>query len=102
MAVLKNVEKRATSAIDNYICAIVISGNESKVLFRILKIVCGYYKYISTETSYENQTKKAITNKFIQESLTEFIRHNFEVYLTENSTYANKIVDQILLNKRSR
>lgn len=56
----------------------------------------------STITSYENQTKKAITNKFIQSFLTEFIRANLEVYFIENRTQAEKIIDQILANKRAR
>ena len=33
----------------------------------------------STQTSYENHTKKAITNKFIQQAMTEFLKHNLEV-----------------------
>ena len=56
----------------------------------------------STQTSYENQTKKSITNKFIQEALTEFLRHQLEVYFIENRTDADKICDQILINMRSR
>ncbi len=56
----------------------------------------------STETSYENQTKKAITNKFIQQSMTEFLRHNLEVYFLENKLDAEKIADRTLINLRSR
>ena len=56
----------------------------------------------STETSYLNQTKKAITNKFIQEAMTEFIRHQLEVYFIENKMEADKIADQVLINMRSR
>ena len=56
----------------------------------------------STQTSYENQTKKAITNAFIQKALTEFIKTNLEIYLTENQTAANTIVNQVLVNKRAR
>ncbi|MGN0468155.1 MAG: toprim domain-containing protein, partial [Acutalibacteraceae bacterium] len=56
----------------------------------------------STETSYLNQTKKAITNKFIQEAMTEFLRHQIEVYFIENKMDADKICDQILVNMRSR
>ncbi|NLB36398.1 MAG: DNA topoisomerase [Clostridiales bacterium] len=56
----------------------------------------------STQTSYENQTKKAITNKFIQEAMTEFLRHQIEVYFIENKADADKICDQILINMRSR
>ncbi len=56
----------------------------------------------STRTSYENQTKKAITNAFIAKALTEFIKQNLEIYLTENASAANQIVNQVLINKRSR
>lgn len=56
----------------------------------------------STVTSYENQTKKSITNKFVQDFMTEMIRKNLEIYFIENKEYAEKIVDQVLINKRSR
>ncbi len=56
----------------------------------------------STQTSYENQTKKAITNKFIYETMTEFLKHQLEVYFIENPDDAAKITEQILINKRSR
>lgn len=56
----------------------------------------------STQTSYENQTKKAITNKFIQEAMTEFFRKQLEVYFIENKIEADKIADQVIINMRSR
>ena len=56
----------------------------------------------STQTSYENQTKKAITNKFIGDAMTEFFRHQLEVYFIENKEEAEKIAGQVLINKRSR
>lgn len=56
----------------------------------------------STKTSYENQTKKSITNKFIFEFVNEFLKHELEIYFLENPEEANKIADQILINKRSR
>lgn len=56
----------------------------------------------STQTSYENQTKKAINNKFIYEAAVEFLKHQLEVYFIENPEDANKICDQVLINKRSR
>ena len=56
----------------------------------------------STQTSYENQTKKAITNKFIQETMTEFLRSRMEIYFIENKEAAEKIAAQVLINKRSR
>ena len=56
----------------------------------------------STVTSYENQTKKSITNKFIQEAMTEFFRRQLEIYFIENKMDADKIAAQVLANKRSR
>lgn len=56
----------------------------------------------STETSYENQTKKSITNKFIQEAMTEFFKHQLEIYFIENRLEAEKIANQVLINMRSR
>ena len=56
----------------------------------------------STQTSYENQTKKAISNKFIQEFLTDLIKNNLQVWFIENKPEADKVIDQILINKRSR
>jgi len=77
--------------------------NESKINFsdveECLVLVSSSF---STSTSYENQTKKAITNKFIYEAVTEFLKHQLEVYFIENPDEANKIAEQILLNKRSR
>ena len=77
--------------------------NESKISFQdvqdCLVLVSSSF---STQTSYENQTKKAITNKFIQEAMTEFLRHNLEVYFLENKAEADKLTEQVLSNKRSR
>ena len=56
----------------------------------------------STQTSYENQTKKAITNKFVQDAMAEFLRERLNIYFIENPADAGKIGDQVLLNKRSR
>ena len=77
--------------------------NESKITFQdvedCLVLVSSSF---STQTSYENQTKKSITNKFIQEAMTEFLKHSLEVYFIENPMEAGKIADQVLVNKRSR
>ena len=56
----------------------------------------------STITSYENQTKKSITNKFIQEAMTDFLKEQLEIYLIENKEEAERVANQVLLNKRSR
>ena len=77
--------------------------NESKINFDDVKdclvIVISSF---SSVTSYENQTKKAITNKGIQEAMTEYLRHQLEVYFIENKLDAEKIANQVLINKRSR
>ena len=56
----------------------------------------------STQTSYENQTKKSITNKFVQEAMTDFLKARLETYFIENRVEALKIAEQVLINKRSR
>ena len=77
--------------------------NEAKIAFAdvddCLVLVSSSF---STQTSYENQTKKAITNKFIYEAMTEFLKHQLEVYFIENPDEAIKIAEQVLINKRSR
>lgn len=77
--------------------------NESKINFNDVKdcliLVSNSH---STVTSYANQTKKAINNAFIAEAMTEFLRHELEVYFIENKVEADKIAAQVLINKRSR
>ncbi len=77
--------------------------NESKISFvdvsdSLILVTNGF----STLTSYENQTKKAVTNKFIQEMMTELLRSGLEVYFIENRQEADRIAEQVLINKRSR
>lgn len=90
--------------IDNYIKnAGKYNKGESKITFAdvedCLVLVSSSF---STQTSYENQTKKAITNKFIYEAMNEFLRHQIEVYFLENPDDAARIAEQVLVNKRSR
>lgn len=56
----------------------------------------------STVTSYANQTKKAITNKFIKDCMNEFLKQQLEIYFIEKPDEAAKICEQVLINKRSR
>ena len=56
----------------------------------------------STQASYANQTKKAVTNAFIKEAMTDWLRHQLEVYFLENPDEAVKIAERVLVNKRSR
>ena len=100
----KAVRNAFVYAIDAYLKAQnKYTKSESKIMFQdvqdclILVTNC-----FSTQTSYENQTKKAITNKFVQEAMTEFFRSRLHVYFIENKAEADKIADQVLINKRSR
>ncbi len=77
--------------------------NESKITFAdIQDSLVLVSSSFSTVTSYENQTKKSITNKFIQEAMTDFLKERLEVYLIENKDEAERVTSQILVNKRSR
>ena len=77
--------------------------NESKISFiDIQDCLILVVSSFSNVTSYENQTKKAITNKGIYDSMVEFFKHNLEIYFIENPTDSEKIASQILINKRSR
>jgi DNA gyrase subunit B len=101
-------EKAVKSAFVSQIDAYLKQNNkylktESKISFTdvedCLLLVSSSF---STQTSYENQTKKSINNKFIQEAMIAFLKHQLEVYFIENKSEAEKIAEQILINKRSR
>ncbi len=100
----KAVRNAFTYAIDKYIKGQnKYTRNESKISFAdIADNLSVIINSASTQTSYENQTKKAITNAFIAKALTDFIKTNLEIYLTENQSSANVIVNQVLVNKRAR
>ena len=100
----KAVRSAFVSQIDSYLKANSrYLKTDSKITFQdvddCLVLVISSF---STQTSYENQTKKAITNKFIQEAMTEFLKHSLEVYFIENKIEADKIAEQVLINMRSR
>ena len=100
----KAVKNAFVYAIDAYLKANnKYTKSESKITFQdvqdCLVLVTNCF---STQTSYENQTKKAITNKFVQEAMTEFFRSRLQVYFIENAAEAARIAEQVLLNKRSR
>lgn len=77
--------------------------NEEKITFQdIQDSLVLVTNSFSTVTSYENQTKKAITNKFIQEAMTDFLKKQLEIYFIENKVESEKILEQILINRRSR
>ncbi len=92
------------SAVDAYIKKLgKYQKNETAIKFQdvqdclILVTNC-----FSTQTSYENQTKKAINNRFIQLAMTDFFKQQLEVYFIENKAEADRIAEQVLINKRSR
>ena len=100
----KAVRSAFVSAIDQYIKQNgKYQKNESKITFvDVADSLMFVSSTFSTQTSYANQTKKAINNKFIQDAMTEFLRNSLSIYFTENKTEADKIAEQILVNKRSR
>ena len=100
----KAVRYAFVAQIDNYLKQNnKYQKNESKISFadveECLVIVISSF---STQTSYENQTKKAINNRFIYEAMADFFKHQLEVYFIENHAQAEKIAEQVLINKRSR
>ncbi len=100
----KAVKNAFVYMIDNYLKQNnKYTKNEGKITFAdvedCLIIVISSF---SSVTSYENQTKKAITNKGIQDAMTEFLRRQLEIYFIENPLEAEKIGAQVLINKRSR
>ncbi len=100
----KAVQSAFTSMIDHRLKATgKYNKNESSIKYQdvadCLVIVISSF---SNQTSYENQTKKSINNKFIREAMTEFFRHQIEVWFLENPIEADKICAQCLINKQSR
>ena len=100
----KAVKNAFVYAIDAYLKANnKYTKSESKITFQdVADCLVLVTNCFSTQTSYENQTKKAITNKFVQEAMTEFFRARLQVYFIENAAEAARIAEQVLLNKRSR
>ena len=100
----KAVKSAFVSQIDAYIKS---SGkylkNESKISFQdVEECLILVSSSFSSQTSYENQTKKAITNKFVAEAMTDFLKHQLEVFFIENPDDAARVAEKVLINKRSR
>ncbi len=100
----KAAKSAFVSAIDSYIKSLnKYQKNESKITFQdVADCLILVTNCFSTQTSYENQTKKAITNRFIQSSMTEFLKSQLEIYFIEHKAEADRICEQVLVNKRSR
>ncbi|MBQ7660509.1 MAG: DNA topoisomerase [Clostridia bacterium] len=100
----KAVRTAFVFALDKYCKSIgAYKKNESKIGFADIEdSLVLVINSFSTQTSYENQTKKAITNTFIKDAMTDFIKHNLEVYFAEHPTEGATIVAQVMTNKRAR
>lgn len=100
----KAVRQAFTSYIDSYLKSNnKYLKNEAKIQFADIEdCLVMVSSSFSTQASYENQTKKAINNKYIYEAGVDFLKHQLEVYFIENPEEAGKICDQVLVNKRSR
>ena len=100
----KAVKSAFVSQIDAYIkSAGKYLKNESKISFQdVEECLVLVSSSFSSQTSYENQTKKAITNKFVAEAMTDFLKHQLEVFFIENPDDAARVAEQVLVNKRSR
>ncbi|MCL2003505.1 MAG: toprim domain-containing protein [Oscillospiraceae bacterium] len=100
----KAVRSAFVSALDAYCKA---NGKYQKAESRVTwadaaECLCFVSSNFSTATSYENQTKKAVNNRYIQECMTDWLKSSLEVYLIENKAAAEAIAAQVLVNKRSR
>ena len=100
----KAVRSGFVSAFDKYIRDTgKYTKNESKILFQdIQDSLVLVTNCFSTLASFENQTKKSVNSRFIQEAMTAFFRENLQIWFLENKAEADRAVDQILVNKRSR
>jgi len=100
----KAVQSAFVSSIDGYLKQKnLYKKGEGKISF---KDICDCLIFVSscfsTQTSYENQTKKSITNRFVQLAMTDFLKHDLEVYFIEHPDEALKLCTQVLVNMRSR
>lgn len=100
----KAVKNAFVFAIDKYLKSNnLYKKDEKKITFTDIEdSLILVINSFSTVTSYENQTKKSITNKFIQDAMTDYFREQLEIYFIENKMEAEKIAAQVLANKRSR
>ena len=100
----KAVKVAFVYALDKYMKAQgKYNKNESKITFNdVSDCLCLVINSFSTMTSYENQTKKSITNSFIYEAMADFLKNNLEIYFVENPNAAEAFANQVLINKRSR
>lgn len=100
----KAVKAAFTYAVDKRLRALGrYNKNETKIVFQDIEdCLCYVSNGFSTVASFSDQTKKAVTNSFIAEAMTSFLKENLEIYFTERSQEAEKFLSQVLINKRSR
>ena len=100
----KAVRSAFLSAVDGWLKTMGrYQKNEASIRFQdIADCLVLVTNCFSTRTSYENQTKKAINNRFIQTAMTDFFKDELEVFFNENRPEAERAADQVLINKRSR
>ncbi len=100
----KAVKTAFVYALDKYIRAQgKYNKTEKKIAFNdVAECLCLVINSFSTMTSYENQTKKSITNEFITTAMTDYLKKNLDIYFMENPTAAEAFANQVLINKRSR
>lgn len=100
----KAVKLSFVSAVDKRLKATgKYNKNESKITFADIEdCLILVTNSFSTQTSYANQTKKAITNTFIADAMNEFLKNQLEYYFAENPVDADRLCSQVLVNKRSR
>ncbi len=100
----KAVKAAFVYALDKYIRAQgKYNKTEKKIAFNdVAECLCLVINSFSTMTSYENQTKKSITNEFITTAMTDYLKKNLDIYFMENPTAAESFANQVLINKRSR
>ena len=82
----KAVRSGFVSAFDKYIRDTgKYTKNESKILFQdIQDSLVLVTNCFSTLASFENQTKKSVNSRFIQEAMTAFFRENLQIWFLEN------------------
>ena len=100
----KAVQTAFVNAVDKY-CRDngKYTKGESRPVFKdILDCLVIVTNCFSNIISYENQTKKGISNRFIRVEMTSFFKKNLEVYFVENPMEAERFVSRVLINKRSR
>ncbi len=98
------VKRAFTYGVDKRLRAVgKYNKNESKIKFADIEDCLVFISNSrSTQASYANQTKKAITNTFIAEAMTQFFKEQLEFYFLENPADGDRFLNQVLINKRSR